>query len=83
MPNNAKTPAPASAPMMRDESWVVREMPIAPISRSGGINPPISVLRTDKSDGRTRPMMNAIPTTCSGVSTPVSAKIASVAASTA
>ena len=57
MPRLANNPAPDSAPAIRAVSIVVREMLIAPISRSCGMMVATSAPRTPRSDGRTRPMI--------------------------
>jgi hypothetical protein len=55
-------------------------MLIAPSRRSGGIDSPTSAARMPMSDGRTRPMIVAITSTCTGVSAPVRMKIINVVA---
>ena len=56
MPNSANTPAPVSAPATRAESEVVREMPMAAVSRSAGMVSATSATRTPRSEGRTMPI---------------------------
>jgi hypothetical protein len=63
MPKRTNIPAPASAPTMRAESEVVREMLIAPIRRSFSIVAAMSAPRTPRSEGRTRPIRKAMTKT--------------------
>ena len=83
MPSVATSPAPVSAPMMRAESWVVRDMLIAPIKRPAGMVSPINATRIPMSEGRTMPISVAMMITCSGVRMPVKASVISAVASTA
>jgi hypothetical protein len=83
MPNAANSPAPASAPAMRAESDVVREIPIALVSRSNGIVSAVNAPRNPMSEGRTIPVSAARQQTSNGVSAPANARIIRVAATAA
>ena len=83
MPSQATTPAPASAPAMRAESEVMREMPSAPSKCRGGKVCAISALRIIMSDGRTSPAKAAISSTVMGVRACPQASSMKVAASAA
>ena len=83
MPSAANKPAPARAPQIRAVSDVVRAMPMAPISCSGGMVWATIVWRTARSDGRTRPHRAPMTSTTAGLSAPPKAISIRVAASVA
>jgi hypothetical protein len=75
MPMTANRPAPVSAPKMRAVSMVVRAIPIAGVSRFGGIMSAIIAPRSPMSEGRTRPVTAASASTTPGCSAPTKASV--------
>jgi hypothetical protein len=72
MPRLAMKPAPARAPPMRAESWVVREMPIAATSCAAGTVALTRAERRPMSDGLISPTTKATASTPVGLSVPPS-----------
>ena len=66
-PTAATRVAPERAPTMRAESAVVRDTPMARISRSDGMVSPTRRLRIVMSDGRTSPITVPMTNTTPGV----------------
>ena len=73
--------APVSAPATRAESEVVREMPMAAVSRSAGMVSATSATRTPRSEGRTMPIRPVMTSTEMGLKWPANAMAMRVAAS--
>ena len=73
MPKAAMKPAPSSAPQMRAESCVVREIPSAATRCCAGRVELIRALRMPMSDGRTTPASAATHSTTVGCSLPMKA----------
>ncbi len=80
MPSVANRPAPVSAPAMRAESDVMRDIPIAPVNCSCGTVSAINAARRPRSDGRTSPIAATSTSTITGVSAPAKASVIRVVA---
>jgi hypothetical protein len=71
MPRLAMKPAPASAPPMRAESCVVREIPMAATRCAWGTVALTRAVRRPMSDGFMRPTQKATASTLEGLSLPL------------